>query len=268
MGKIKYGRILIGILCVVVLILVTVIALYLDSKSPDPIFGVFQPYEPTKPSTVPDEPFGPSGNLPPAVIIPPDEGKTEISFPCDVPGYDLTIEKAAPYSGLYVEDGTYTNVSNVAMLLVYNKGLYPVEYTRLSLRFGEKELLFDISALPVGARIVVQEKNGQVFPAENPNAASAMVIQRADMSMSEGMISVVDNGDNTLTITNLTDEMIPTVRVFYKHYMKNEQVFVGGIAFTVRITRLGAGASMTIQPTHYNSKSSRVVMALTYDSEV
>ena len=92
MGKTKYGRILIGILCVILLILVTVIALYLDSKSPDPIFGVFQPYEPTKPSTVPDEPFGPPNYLPPSVTIPPDNGKTEISFPCDVPGYDLTIE--------------------------------------------------------------------------------------------------------------------------------------------------------------------------------
>ena len=43
---------------------------------------------------------------------------------------------------------------------------------------------------------------------------------------------------------------------------------MGGIAFTVRISRLGAGARVTIQPSHYTSQTSRVVMVLTYDSEV
>ena len=268
MGKTKYGRILIGVLCVLVLVAVTAAALLLDKKSPDPIVGDYAPYEPPKPTTVPDNPFGPPTYLPPSVTIPPEEGKTEITFPCDIPGYDLTIEKADAYSGMYVEDGSFTNVANVAMLLVHNKGSYPVEFTRISLSFGEKELLFDISALPAGQRVVVQEKNGKAYPEEKANAASAMVIHKADLAMSEGQISVTDNGNNTLTITNLTGEMIPTVRVFYKHYMKNEQVFVGGIAFTVRITRLGAGASVTIQPSHFNSQTSRLVMALTYDSEV
>jgi hypothetical protein len=45
-------------------------------------------------------------------------------------------------------------------------------------------------------------------------------------------------------------------------------LFVGGIAFTVRISRLRAGASVTIQPAHYTSRTSRVVMVQTYDSEV
>ncbi len=85
---------------------------------------------------------------------------------------------------------------------------------------------------------------------------------------SEKQIRVTDNGDNTLTIENLTDEIIPTVRVFYKHFMQQEDLFVGGIAFTVRVTRLAADGSVTIQPAHYTSQNSRVVMALTYDSEV
>ena len=48
----------------------------------------------------------------------------------------------------------------------------------------------------------------------------------------------------------------------------NENMFVGGIAFTVRVTRLAAGGSVTVQPSHYTSTTSRVVMVLTYDSEV
>ena len=185
-----------------------------------------------------------------------------------MPGYGLVIEKIAPYSGMFVEDGTNATTQNVAMLLVTNDGDFPVEYTQIRVMWEGEELLFDISALPAGESLVVQEKTGKALTDGDAASASALVVQRANMEMSEGKIKVTDNGDNTLTVQNLTDATIPTVRIFYKYYMEEEGLFVGGIAFTVRITRLGAGANVTIQPAHYTSQTSRVVMVLTYASEV
>jgi len=285
-------KILVGVLCAVLLILAAVVALILDSRSPDPIFGIFQ----TEPSTstedtqdptdstggpsqgteTPDpteEQLPPPEEQPPTVVIPPEKDpqtgeELGISFPCQIPGYDLTIEKMAPYNGMFVEDGSNANIENVAMLLVKNNGDFPVEYTQIRVVCGQEALLFDISALPAGEKLVVQEKTGKTILASDATSASALVVQRADMEMSESKVQVIDNGDNTLTVKNLTNEPIPTVRVFYKYYMENEQLFVGGIAFTVRISRLGAGASVTVQPSHYTSQTSRVVMVLTYDSEV
>ena len=227
-----------------------------------------QPSEPVQVETI-----TPPDDLPPTVEIPaqkdPQTGASlGITFPCQVPQYGLVIEKLAPYSGMFVEDGTNAQVENVAMLMVQNKGDYPVEYTSIKVTFGQEELLFDISALPMGETLVVQEKNGKTIPAGKAEAANALVVRRAEMEMSESQMQVIDNGDNSLTVKNLTDATIPTVRVFYKYYREDEGIFVGGIAFTVRITRLGAGASVRIQPAHYNSQTSRVVMVLTYDSEV
>lgn len=268
MNKKNY-KLLIGISCVVALALVVGLALILDSQSDDPIFGIFRPDEDfIKPgdigpiNPVPGVPVVPPEDLPPSVEIP------VLTFPCQVPGHGLTIERIAPYTGMYVEDGTNVQVENVAMLLVKNTGAVPVEYAQIGIQYGEELLVFEISALPVGERVVVQEKFCKTPPEVEPSSANALVIYREDMAMSNEQISVVDNGDNTLTITNLTGEMIPTLRVFYKYYMEAEGVFVGGIAFTVRLTRLGAGASITIQPTHYNSTTSRVVMTQTYDTEV
>lgn len=285
-------KILVGVLCVVLLILAAVVALMLDSRSPDPIFGIFQtepttstedtqdptdstggPSQGTETPDPTEEQLLPPEEQPPAVVIPPEKDpqtgeELGISFPCQIPGYDLTIEKMAPYNGMFVEDGSNANIENVAMLLVKNNGDFPVEYTQIRVVCGQEELLFDISALPVGEKLVVQEKTGKTILASDATSASALVVQRADMEMSESKVQVIDNGDNTLTVKNLTNETISTVRVFYKYYMENEQLFVGGIAFTVRISRLGAGASVTVQPSHYTSQTSRVVMVLTYDSEV
>ncbi len=269
----------IGILCVVFVLLAATVAVILDSQSPNPILRIFRTEltEETQsdedPTENPDEQVVPPEDLPATVVIPsekdPQTGEElGISFPCQVPGYNLIIEKMAPYTGMFVEDGSNANTQNVAMLLVKNDGGFPIEYTQIRVMWGQEELLFDISALPVGEKMVVQEKTGKSLAEGKAASATALVVQRANMEMSEGKVKVVDNGDNTLTIQNLTNEMIPTVRVFYKYYMENEKLFVGGIAFTVRVLRLGAGESMTIQPAHYTSQSSRVVMVLTYDSEV
>ena len=280
----KWIKALIGVLCVLILAGVVMLALYLDSLLPDPIFGVFRPDEPeeeTTSTTVPapeeeepedDEEVAPPEDLPPTVEIPtvkdPETGETGISFPCQVPGYGLTIHHLAPYKGMFVEDGTNANVENVAMLLVSNDSDYPIEYASIAVAYGDEVLTFDISALPKGEKMVVQEKTGKAVPTGKAQKAQALVVRRANMEMSRDTIRVTDNGDNTLTIQNMTREMIPTVRVFYKYYMEDEDVFVGGIAFTVRITRLEAQSAVTVQPSHYSSETGRVVMVLTYDTEV
>ena len=274
MRKRTIAKPLIGLFCILILLAVGMLALFLDSLLPEPIFGIFQPPHATEPEDPNGQMTPPTlGDLPSSVIIPTDKdpqtGEAIISFPCHLPEYGLIIEKLAPYNGMFVEDGTNVTVQNVAMLLVKNIGDFPIEYTQIRMVCEQKELLFDISALPAGEMLVVQEKAGQTISDEGiATAASALVIQQADMEMSKDKIKVIDNGDNTLTVQNLTDETISTVRVFYKYYMEDENLFVGGIAFTVRITRLGAGASVSVQPSHYTSQTSRVVMVLTYDSEV
>ena len=272
MEKATKLKILIGVAGVILVALIVVLAICLGGQSGDPASGNSRPDSDFNQqggiSPMPDAPLPPPEDLPPSVVIPPQDGQTELTFPCKVPNYDLTIERLAPYSGPFVEDGTNVNVPGVAMLLLRNHGNYPVEYTRICVQYGEQSLQFDVSALPAGEQVVVQEKTCKPMPEGAPNSASAMVLLRANLELSQDKVKVTDNGNGTLTIQNLTGQMIPTVRVFYKYYMENEDVFVGGIAFTVRITRLAAGESITVKPSHYNSKTGKVVMVLTYDTEV
>ena len=274
MNKKKHLKLLIGVICVVLVLAVTVVVVLFgrDGAGDVPTLPTGDSSQETDPPYE-EEPTTPPQDQPPSVVIPPEKDpetgeEIGISFPCTIPGYDISIEKMGPYSGIFVEDGSNANVKNVAMLMVKNNGDYPVEYIQIRVLCGQEELLFDVSALPAGERLVVQEKTGKTILAEKAISASALVVRRADMEMSESKVQVVDNGDNTLTVKNLSNETIPTIRVFYKYYMEDENLFIGGIAFTVRVSMLGAGASVEIQPSHYASRTSRVVMILTYDSEV
>ena len=209
----------------------------------------------------------PSDVTPPVVDIPVEDETVGLEFPCEVPGHDLRIEKLAPYSGIFVEDGTNSQVTDVAMLQVTNFGTTAVEYAEISVVYEDKTLVFHISALPAGESLVSQEASAQSVPEGTPTSATALVAHRTEMAFAEG-VSVTDNGDNSLTIKNGSDTNMPTVRVFYKYYMAEEELFVGGIAFTLRLTNLAPGASITVRPSHYISETSRVVMVQTYESDI
>lgn len=204
-------------------------------------------------------------SLPPNVEIKPqkdpENGENKgIIFPYEIKEYNLVIEKLADYDGIYVEDGTNSEVKGVAALLVRNDGEYPIEYTEISINYGTESLQFNVSALDKGEKAVVQEKSRKAVPKTPALSGNALVVRRADMGMSENTVSITDNGDNSITITNLTDKTIPAVRVFYKYYMRDEELFVGGIAFSSRIVRLAANSKTVIRPAHYNSDTAKIVM--------
>lgn len=235
-----------------------------EPKPTEPAVTEPKPTEPTP--TVPQQTTPPPEDLPPSVVIPPEDEEKGLSFPCQVPGYDLVIEKLAPYSGLYVEDGTNAQCTDVAMILVRNNGSEAVEYAQIVVQFESTQLQFRISALPGGESAVVQEFTAATIPEEKALEASVLVVQRSEMSFAPE-VSVKDNGDNSITIENLTDKEIPSLRIFYKYYMEDEGLYVGGIAFTAKITLLPAGGKMVIRPSHFISQTGRVVMTQVYDTE-
>ncbi len=219
---------------------------------------------PTTPST--SAPIGGSVTLP--TQVDPDTGKNVVSFPCTVEPYGLVIERMAPYTGKYVEDGTNTSATDVAMLLVHNQSGHPIEFASLTVEFEGVTLLFDISALPAGSKAVVQEKMRRAIPADQePAACKALVVQRAEQGFAADQVSVTENEDGSLTVTNLTDETIPAIRVFYKYYLSDEDIYVGGIAFSAKVTQLRPHSSITIRPTHYEKGSSRIVMVAAYEED-
>ena len=53
-----------------------------------------------------------------------------------------------------------------------------------------------------------------------------------------------------------------TVLVYFKNYLPEENAYVGGVTYRVRITDLPAGASFKASASHYDSVYSRIVKAV------
>lgn len=224
---------------------------------------------PTTPPTKPPAPPPPPPTKPPVVIPTPTEPeKVVLILPYVVPGSSLVIQKVAPYEGAYLEDGTDAVVSNVAMALLYNAGSEAVEYSKITMKYDDKTLQFEASAIPAGGVVVAQALDRSSCATGDLLECTADVATLPTLDKAEDKIKIEDNGNNSLTVTNLTDKDIVTVRIFYKYYMEDTHAYVGGITYTAKISNLKANESIVITPSHYASGASKVMMVRTYDEDV
>ena len=195
-----------------------------------------------------------------------EEAAKNIIFPYAIPGTELVIQKIEPFDGIFLEDGTDEAVSNVTTMLLENKGYMDIEYAEISIKCDGKKLEFEVSVLPGGSSMIIQEKNKAQYKKGTYQECRADAAEAGRLEMSEKQVKVTEKGNDSLEVTNLTDEMIPMVRIFYKYYMEKENVYVGGITYTAKIDDLEKGSTQVVTPKHYIDGDSRIVMVRTYEN--
>lgn len=225
------------------------------------------PTEETTEPTVPETTKKPTSHTP---ATKPPKPTTEpvktLSFPYKIPGTSLVIRKLDSYDGPFLEDGSDRDVSGVCAMVVKNAGSKAVEYAKITLTQGDRTLSFTVSGLRAGASTVAQEAKAASYSKEKYNECTAEVAELSSFEMSSDAVKVTENEDGTLNVTNLTQQTIPCVRVFYKFCMTPGSIYVGGITYTAKLTDLAPGQTQQVTASHYASGFSEVIMVRTYDT--
>lgn len=195
---------------------------------------------------------------------PTDEPDTSIHFPYNITGTDLVIEQVNSYNGIYFEDGSDREVSNVAAIVLRNNGQTCIEYVNITVKCNDILLQFVGSTLEAGERMIILEADGKNYQTGKYTDCTADVASITELVMSENLVCVEEQENGKLLVTNLTEENIPCIRIFYKYYMDDVDVYVGGITYTAKVVDLNAGASCTVTPSHYYSGFSKILMIKTY----
>ena len=245
-----------------------------------------KPSEETEPTetevneTLPEEtlsPKPPSGgnhteNTPPSTQPgstqkPTEEPDRSIRFPYAIPDTNLVIEQVNSYNGIFFEDGSDRVVANVAAIVLTNKGDSCVEYVNITMKCGDIQLQFTGSTLDAGARMIVLETDSKSLPNGKYTDCTAEIASVTQLVLSEEQVRVEEQENGSLLITNLTEAEIPCIRIFYKYYMDDVDVYVGGITYTAKVVDLEAGESCTVTPSHYYSGFSKILMVKTYETK-
>lgn len=204
----------------------------------------------------------------------PNETKEEhsnaspsVCFPYSIPGSSLVIEQINAYDGLFFEDGSDDEVANVTAMVLTNTGDVCAEYIKINIERNGVPLKFIASALEPGGRMIIMEADRKQFSDGTYSKCVTDIAVLTEFTMSEDQVRVEEKPEGGLYVTNITEKDIPCIRVFYKFYMADSDIYVGGITYTAKITDLAAGNSCTITPSHYFQGYSKVIMVKTYDTD-
>ena len=172
---------------------------------------------------------------------------------------------AAGYDGAFLEDGTDDEVKNVLALLFVNTSDKDVQYAEYAFAVDGKPISFKVSDLPAGQQCVVLEASRHQRNTNEVLELISRVVAQVDMLPGSDKVLPVINDDNTITLMNTTQEELPVVRVFYKYFYEDENSFVGGITYTATATKVPAGGSVTIAPSHFEANASVIMGTGVYD---
>ncbi len=185
-----------------------------------------------------------------------------IGFPYAITGTDLTILQVSPYSGYYLEDGSGDKIGNVTTIVVKNNG-GDLSFAGIGIAQGDRNLAFSGSNIPAGATVIIQEQNREAYMDGNYYSATATTTESGGLGISSDALTIEDNGDNTFTVTNVSGDNIGSAVISYKSYLPDEDVYVGGITYTVNLQGLEPDAAIVVDSSHYVSGNSMIVSAVT-----
>ena len=190
-----------------------------------------------------------------------DTGSSEIptiSFPYSIPETNLVIQQISSYNGYYIEDASDKEVSGIAAIALTNKG-GDLAFAGIGISQGTRSLAFSASQIPAGATVIIQEQSGAAFSTDPYFSATATTQPVDHFEKSEGLVKVEENGTNAITVTNISDTPLSEVKVFFKNYIPDEDVYVGGITYSFTLTNLQPGEATEVSASHYDSQYSRII---------
>ncbi|MEE1327426.1 MAG: hypothetical protein UHS47_02670, partial [Oscillospiraceae bacterium] len=129
----KQKYILIAIIIGIVISILAIVVIARQEKPDDTHNGI----QSTENQTAPD-----SSEETDPDQVPQETNETQnstgniLSFPYAIPGSDLVIEQVNSYDGLFFEDGSDREVSNVTAIVLANKGNSCMEYVNITMKCG------------------------------------------------------------------------------------------------------------------------------------
>lgn len=183
----------------------------------------------------------------------------EITLPCMISGTTLLARNIVRYEGPFLEDGSSIEATDVTALVLQNVGKYGIESAQVTLRQGETDLVFLLTDLPPGESLLVLEANRRKYLQKDFASCSGWQLNADRSWVSMEDVCITEIGMSEIKVTNCSDYVISDIQIYYKNYIADADMLIGGITNRVWLGTLLPGDSVTVCPPRYASNYSRVV---------
>ena len=183
--------------------------------------------------------------------------ESAVRFPYAVPKTCLILREIMVYEGAYLEDNSNEYVVDVAAAVIVNTAGKGIENACVELKWAGGEYVFEVQMLPPGETVLVLDKNRQKYINRNWIACmGTQEYQAGEWSVDGG---VVTEKDGLITAYNDTNENLQNICIYFKTYLPEEQMYLGGIAYCFNMDQLPTGEKVQIRPYRYISDYAKIV---------
>ena len=182
--------------------------------------------------------------------------------PCQLPYANIYARRLICFDGPFYEDESAGEMIGVAALELENTGDKMVEYVEAIVEQEHRQLRFEATYIPPGGKVLVLEKDAQLYDMERVLNFKCPKIVTATVN-EQSLVQVQPDGACNMTVANLSAQPIRCVRVFYKQYYEKDGQFIGGVTYSLVLTDLQPGESRRLSPYHFASEYSRIVWVVT-----
>lgn len=191
-----------------------------------------------------------------------DHNNQSVSFPYALEGYDITVRTLMIYEGPFREDGSETPVVGAMAVILENTGKMDILSVRLELRQGDCVLHFDAYCIPAGAKVMVVEKNAQQYTREPVTVCRCLAMETGNLILGEQQIRLEPYGRCDILVTNNATEVMD-VTLVYKLYMDQQDLYMGGIAYSFVVSALQPGETRMVRPYPFTWNGARILAVIT-----
>ena len=192
------------------------------------------------------------------VRIEPTEGLSEITFPYAVPGTNLVIEALVYYDGPFLENGSDLELFNSVALLLRNTSAQGITEAEITMQ-GNLIWCFRAMDISPNATVLVVESGGAKYEDNHVTACTGWSKVEPGGWDPEKYLYIDSPDIGTVCITNITDTELTGIRLLYKNWLPQNEIYVGGITYEFCIERIAAGQTVTLRPEHYVKGYSRFI---------
>lgn len=172
-------------------------------------------------------------------------------------GTSLMVEQISSYDGSFYEDGTGREVFDTMAVLVRNQGDQMIYQAWIELEMDSGRYQFEATMIPPFSSILIPEKNAQKFLTGEVVSCQGWTINAPEMAALPIEINLVDK--MTIDIENLSANSVPALKVFYRTYLFDQDIYVGGKAYCKNIEEIPAYDHIAVALPNYYASYSMVV---------
>ena len=185
----------------------------------------------------------------------------EITLPVTIPGTTLLAEQLSAYEGPFLEDGAGQEGVDIAALHIYNAGEQEVQNACITLQMDIGNYVFYGEHIPSGATVVLLEMRASPYQKSIIKNCTGWQAT-SDKAQQDGVL-ITDKDNGTLIVTNITNNTLKNLRLYYKSWLSPPGVYMGGITYSVTIEQLLPGQTEMLCPDRYATGYSKVVSVVT-----